>query len=62
LKDKAFLFFLSQNPPFELPPKTSVSRPIFSPKPSWHIEATGPIPQFFIGGISAATNSRFGAT
>src|SRR5260221_7697902 len=34
LKDKAFLTFLGQNPPFELRPKTGVSPPIFSWNPS----------------------------
>jgi hypothetical protein len=37
LKDKAFLTFLGQNPPFELRPKTGVSPPIFSRNPSWLI-------------------------
>src|SRR5260221_11443322 len=34
LKDKAFLTFLGQNPPFELRPKTGGSPPIFSWNPS----------------------------
>src|SRR5216684_434079 len=38
LKDKAFLTFLGQNPPFELRPKTGVSPPIFSWNPSWLIQ------------------------
>jgi hypothetical protein len=38
LKDKAFLTFLGQNPPFELRPKTGVSPPIFSWNPSWPIQ------------------------
>jgi Outer membrane efflux protein len=38
LKDKAFLSFLGQNPPFELRPKIGVSPPIFSWNPSWLIQ------------------------
>jgi hypothetical protein len=60
LKDQ--LFFPGQNPPFELLPSTGASRPISSLKLSGRIEASGPIPQFFTGGMSAATNSHFGAT
>jgi hypothetical protein len=38
LKDKAFLTFSDQSPPFELRPKTGVSPSIFSWKPSWLIQ------------------------
>jgi len=38
LKDKAFLIFLGQDPPFELRPKTGVSPPILSWNPSWLIQ------------------------
>jgi hypothetical protein len=37
LKDKAYLAFLDQNPPFELRRKAGVSRPMLSCNPSWPI-------------------------
>ena len=49
LKDRAFLFFLDQNPPFELRPKTGVSPPIFSWNPSRLIQILAN-PSISVGG------------
>ena len=38
LKDKAFLTFLGQNPPFELRTKAGVLPPVFSWNPWWLIQ------------------------